>query len=324
MKFQSESEFIAKLRGMARTSAAGLIKGIGDDAAIVDTSTSFRWCITTDLLLEGIHFDLRFDSAESVGYKSLAAGLSDIAAMGATPRFALVSIAVPSAQAGAFLPPFYKGWMRLARRHQVSLIGGDTSRSSGRVFIDVIVLGCARRGREVERRGARAGDAIFVTGNLGKAAWGLSLLKSGRPPASVLERRAVRSHLFPTPRTAVGRWLGQHRIASAMIDVSDGLSTDLNHLCEESGVGAVVFKEYIPLPCERRSADLLAKALSGGEDYELLFTVSRSKARRLASRIEGVPIHQIGSITPPTDGLIMIGEDGQRRKLIPSGWDHFR
>jgi thiamine-monophosphate kinase len=324
MKFKSESEFISMVRKMAQRHAQGLVHGIGDDAAVIRALPGKRWCITTDLLLEGIHFDLRYDSPFSVGQKSLAAGLSDLASMGANPRFVLVSVAVPIRRAKEFLAPFLRGMLKMADRHGVTLIGGDTSRAQQKIFIDVIVMGSVPAGREILRHGARKGDFIYVTGTLGKAALGLEVLKRRNVVMNRAEKRAVASHRTPIPRCSVGARLGKRLLATAMIDVSDGLSTDLFHLCEESRVGARIFEAQIPLPGVRDPCTELKWALSGGEDYELLFTVSPRAAQSLKSSIEGVPIHRIGVIVPRKDGVKMMARNGKTQSLFATGWDHFR
>lgn len=324
MKFRTEAEFILKIRALAARRSAGLWHGMGDDAAVFEGETGTCWCITTDLLIEDTHFDLRFDTAPSVGHRSLAAGLSDIAAMGAIPRFALVSVAVPSREASRFLSGFYRGFLALGDRHHVTLIGGDTSRSSDRIYVDVIVLGEATKGHAVLRSGARPGDHIFVTGELGKAAVGLSLLKSGKTRHNRIQQQAIKSHCYPSPRSLLGAWLGRNRLPSAMIDVSDGLSTDLHHLCEESRVGARIFEDQIPVLGKKRSEEALANAFSGGEDYELLFAVRPDRMGKIRGRNFRVSIHRIGTIIPRRDGIVCVNSAGVERRLPMTGWDHFR
>jgi thiamine-monophosphate kinase len=324
MKFKSEQEFIAQVQRLAQRRSDGLVHGIGDDAAIIESRPGLRWCLTSDLLLEGIHFDLRFDSPQSVGHKSLAAGLSDLAAMGAIPRFALISIAVPSSRAHAFLPRFYRGFLKLADRHRVTLMGGDTSRAGREIFIDVIVVGWVKAGREILRSGARVGDHVFVTGTIGKAALGLDLLRRGKSPLTGIERQAVASHRSPTPRTEAGIRLCGTRMAASMIDISDGLSTDLNHLCEESAAGARIYENRLPLPDAGHSRRMLKFALTGGEDYELLFTVRANKVAQLATEIGGVPVTEIGMIVSRSKGISIVRANGVVEPLTPAGWDHFR
>lgn len=324
MKFCTEVEFIQRIRALARRKTPGLIQGIGDDTAIFESGPNNAWCITTDLLHERVHFDRRYDPPRSVGHKALAAGLSDIASMGAGPRFALVSIAVPKRQAQDFLAPFYAGFLALADRHHVVLIGGDTSASPGGIYIDVIVLGELGRSRGIRRSGACVGDRIFVTGKLGRAAWGLALLKAGCSPQNRAQRMAIQRHRSPIPRTEIGAWLGKKRMASAMIDISDGLSTDLNHLCRESGVGARIEENKIPLAAKERASFMLDHALCGGEDYELLFTVPPRNLSKIRPRVEGVPLTEIGEILPEKEGVVLISSDGSQRTMPASGWDHFK
>ncbi len=324
MRFTSETEFVQKLQQLARSHTPGLLAGIGDDAALFESTPGYSWCITTDLLIEGVHFNLSIDTPDSVGHKALAAGLSDLAAMGATPRFALVSIAVPRAVARAFLPAFFRGLLRLARRYNVALIGGDTSRAIRGIFLDVVALGSVRKNHAIRRSGATAGDAVFVTGQLGKSAYGLELLQKKRVLRSRVEKLAVQSHLYPAPRTGMGIELSARKIPSAMIDISDGLSTDLSHLCDESGVGAEIFLGKIPLLEDRRRSKRLQQALSGGEDYELLFTVPPENWSKLKTLTDRASIHEIGRIVPKERGVRGIEAGGIGHPLAPSGWDHFR
>jgi len=323
MRFTTESEFIGRIRRLARRRRRDLILGIGDDAAIFGSSSQPHWCVTSDLLVEGIHFDLRWDSPNSVGHKSLTAGLSDIAAMGARPRFALVSLAVPKLQAERFLTEFYRGFLSLARQHKVVLIGGDTSNSMRGCFVDVIVLGQAQR-PYILRSGARAGHRLFVTGHLGKAAWGLQLVKCGATPKTELERLAVKAHQYPSARTAAASWLSRNNLASAMIDVSDGLSTDLHHLCAESGVGAVIVEPRIPFQRGTPRPAMLSLALGGGEDYELLFTVPPQHLRRVRSEMKQRGLSEIGTIVPRRNGISLLSSSGKGRPIKAAGWDHFQ
>lgn len=324
VKFRTEGEFIAYIRSLAAGRAQGLVRGIGDDAALIRPSAEESWCITVDLLQEGVHFDLRFDTARSVGHKALAAGLSDVASMGARPRFALVSIAVPPGRSGKFLPPFYRGFLNLADRHKLKLIGGDTSRALHEIVVDVVVLGSLKKTRGIFRNGARVGDRIFVSGMLGKAAWGLDLLRSGKVPRNSLGKQAIQSHRFPTPRSALGAWLGQRKLATAMIDVSDGLSTDLHHLCDESGVGAKLIENRIPLAHPEESPKSLMYGLSGGEDYELLFTVNPARSGEMRFYTGDVAVAEIGEIVPRQEKILLLTSKGTKRILPASGWDHFR
>ncbi|MCA1627018.1 MAG: thiamine-phosphate kinase, partial [Acidobacteria bacterium] len=238
-----------------RLHPSSLLFGIGDDAAIFRASSQVDFCITTDLLVEEIDFRRTTTTPRLLGWKALAVSLSDITAMGARPRFALLSVGVPQEiWRTKFLEHFYEGFFALADVHRVALVGGDVSRTPERIVIDSIVIGETKRGRAILRSGARPGDHIFVTGALGGAAAGLQLLEGGaRPP-----RRAATSHhptarrqlllrqLRPTPRVEWGAWLAEKKLATAMIDLSDGLSSDLAHLCRESKTGALIEATAIP------------------------------------------------------------------------------
>ena len=314
-----------------------LVSGIGDDAAVIRTLAGKDTVVTADLLVEDIDFRRNAMPAYLLGHKALAVSLSDIAAMGARPRWALLSVGVPQdVWASKFVDRLYDGLFELARRYDVKLVGGDTSRTGKKIVIDSIVIGECSAGMAVLRSGARPGDQIFVTGSLGGAAAGLRLIErgkhlppefSGTPDSHLLEQLLLR-HLRPEPRVGWGLVLGQERLATAMIDVSDGLSSDLNHLCDESGVGALVEASQIPIEgcvselCGRRALDPLLLALHGGEDFELLFTVRPEHADKLPKRVDGVSVTRIGEIKGSAEG-IKISEGPRIWDLDPSGWKHF-
>jgi thiamine-monophosphate kinase len=334
----NEFDFLKKLKDLAREQgpSAGVVRGIGDDAAVLK-SLAGNVVISTDLLLEGIDFRLETTRPDLLGHKALAISLSDIAAMGARPRWALLSIAVTSAVWDSeFLDRFYQGFFQLADRLGVKLIGGDLSRTEATLVIDSVLLGECPVGREVFRSGAKAGDQIYVTGFLGDAAAGLRLLERGaRLHNNATGRRENNSvgHLLlrqlqPEPRVGWGILLGEKRLATSMIDISDGLSSDLHHLCEESGVGAVVEASRLPIDtvvteiCGRRALDPLMLALHGGEDYELLFTVAPQNVSRLPKRVDGVAVTRIGEIKDASGG-VRISEGSKIWELKPGGWEHF-
>jgi thiamine-monophosphate kinase len=322
------------------THHSALLQGIGDDAAVIRRRGGPDTVITTDLLVEGIDFRLEsaWTSPRDLGHRALAVSLSDVAAMGARPRFCLLSIGVPRALwRGRFLEEFYRGVRSLAARHGVQIIGGDTSRTPERVVIDSIVVGEVRRGRAVLRSGARAGDRIFVTGALGGAAAGLRILESRAgspsrfdlPPQAKLtraERRLVQRQIRPTPRAEWGALLGEHGLATSLIDLSDGLSSDLAHVCRASGVGARVDASLLPVEPLLRAAldedEALALALDGGEDFELLFTVSPRAAPRLPREVGGVPATHVGEVTGER-GKVRLVREGRSRVLRPGGFEHF-
>lgn len=319
-------------------SRSPLVKGIGDDAALIRPRAGHDIIITTDMLVEDVDFDLdRFRTTpREVGHKALAVSLSDAAAMGARPLFSLLSVGVPAARwrRGRFLEEFYEGVRSLADLYDVVIIGGDISRTPERVVVDSIVLGEMRRGRGVMRSGARPGDLIYVTGALGGAAAGLRLLQrraASRGAGGKLEpgeRDLMKRQIAPTPRVEWGAVIGEHGLATAMIDISDGLSSDLAHLCRESGVGARIEAERIPFDPLLPSAgvdfdDALALALDGGEDFELLFTVRPRVAARLPVDVGGVRATRIGEVTNER-GKVRLVANGRSRTIKPKGYEHFK
>jgi thiamine-monophosphate kinase len=302
---------------------------IGDDTAILQQSDGFETLVTADLLIEEIHFVRRWTPPSWLGHKSLAVSLSDIAAMGGEPRNALITLASPPDADDHFWEEFFDGYLELANRHRVRLVGGDTSASINRITIDSIVLGECHQGSAVRRQGARVGDSIFVTGDLGKSALGLELLR--RPdPAIDMDSSAVRAHLRPEPRVDFGREVGKRRLAHSMIDVSDGLAQDLGHICQESRVSAVLKAEAIPRSdglervAEGESA-ILEMALTSGEEYELLFTAPNSAWAELSTIVEslGVRLTRIGEVVSMRDSPIMLERRGRIESLSPRGYDHF-
>jgi thiamine-monophosphate kinase len=313
----SEKSLIAGIRARARRNQ-GVALGIADDCSILRILPKHEILVTTDFSLEGVHFRHQWHSPEVVGYRALARGLSDIAAMGGAPIAAFLSLAVPRTIRQRWVERFFRGLFELADRFGVSLAGGDTAESPGGVLVDIIVAGAIPKGAAIRRSGARPGDHIFVTGQLGGSAAALGLLFSGQ----TLQPSKFPQHFHPLPRIEVGRFLSRKRLASAMIDISDGLSTDLSHICEESGVGAEIQAEAIPRAHIGQSAEKvdLKFALHGGDDYELLFTVSPRK--RIPRAIAGVPITQIGRITG--DKSLFLVDQGRHRILKPEGWQHFQ
>jgi len=277
--------------------------------------------LTTDFTLEGIHFRRDWHPAESVGQRCLARGLSDMAAMGGEPLAAFLSLALPSDLPQSWVGRFARSLISLAERYGVTLAGGDTAESPNGILADIVVVGTAPRGKAVLRSGARPGDRIYVSGELGGSAAAVWELR--KKPKLRLNPRQYQRHFFPEPRIELGRILREKGLASAMIDISDGLSTDLAHICEESGVGAEIDAEAIPranVGKPAREVDLQF-ALHGGEDYELLFTASRGK--RVPSRIAGVPIVQIGHVTRGRK-IFLRNRAEVGYELQPRGWEHFR
>ena len=318
---------IGKATKSAKPQGSGSLRlGLGDDAALWTPRPGYETIFTCDWFLEGSHFLRDTDPPDSVGWKCLARAVSDAAAMGGQPKCFLLGLALPLSHTGRWLARFLAGLGRAARRFDCRLAGGDTTRRD-RILIHIAVLGEVRSGGAVLRSGAKAGDLIFVSGRLGEAEFGLRSLGRGRTP----NRRtipSVRKHLYPAPRLALGRWLAEKRMATSMMDLSDGLSSDLPRLCAASGVGALIDAGKIPLvkPAQSRgltASSRLALALNGGDDYELLFTVRPGQARRLPPRFEGTPISCVGVITRKR-AIEVLRADGGKKNLLPGGWDPFR
>jgi thiamine-monophosphate kinase len=315
-----ERELISSIRKRASQlsrqsrSQTILTLGIGDDCAVLRPRRGEELVVTTDLSLENVHFRRDWHPARSVGHRCLARGLSDLAAMGAHPESAFLSLALPSSLTGSWLEGFLDGFMALARRHRVPLAGGDMAKSPT-VIADIVLMGSVPRGKALLRSGVAAGDVIYVTGALGGSAAELQALKQ-RPAKFRKAETAGHPHLFPEPRLAAGRAL--LRLASAAIDVSDGLSTDLSHLCEESRLAAEIDAEAIPVDARAT----LEQALHGGEDYELLFTAPPKK--QVPEELAGVAIHAIGRMKKRGRGpQIQLSHAGTRTPLDAGGWEHF-
>lgn len=336
----NEFEFIKKIRELAaqRGASPGLLCGIGDDAAVLKSFVGTDIVISTDLLVEDIDFRRDTTQPNQLGHKALAVSLSDIASMGARPRWALLSLGVPGdVWDSGFIDNFYEGFFQIADCFGVKLIGGDLSRTPEKIVINSIAIGECLFDREVFRGGAKPGDQIYVTGFLGDAAAGLRLIEHGArlhfdhsttANSHSIDHLLLR-HLQPEPRVGWGLLIGEQQLATAMIDISDGLSSDLNHLCDESKVGALVDASSIPIDklvtelCGRRALDPLMLALHGGEDFELLFTVKPENIGKLPKRVDGVSITCIGEIKEAGHG-VRISEGSRTWNLEPGGWEHFK
>jgi thiamine-monophosphate kinase len=309
--------------------SAGLLLGIGDDAAVIaPRGAREHWVVTTDLLLEGIDFERGWMPAEALGHKALAVNLSDLAAMGARPRFYTVALGLPEDITRPWIARLYAGMTALAHRHGARLIGGDLSRSRAGIHVSVTAIGETSGRRYVQRSGARPGDLLFVTGVLGRAAAGLRLLASAPRRRGRLAREAIDAQRRPEPRSAVGEWLAGHGFARAMLDLSDGLSTDLPRLCRASGTGAEVDLPCLPLfePAASWGYDPVELALDGGEDFELLFAVRELEAARFEA---AYPPHfprltRIGRVTRRPGVRSRPEPGGRPTPLPPRGFDHFR
>jgi thiamine-monophosphate kinase len=325
------ARIIAAVPSATRGGAGAVTLGIGDDAAMLKSLPGKEIVVSSDFFLEGRHFVHGVHPPEAVGYKSLARAVSDLAAMGAQPVGYLLNLALPIKQTGSWLDGFLRGLRNASRKSRIVLIGGDLA-GGDRVAICITVLGYVAKGRALQRDGAAPGDLIYVSGNLGAARLGLEFVRQGKTRGAESIKR-MRAHLYPNPRLELGQWLARRRLATAAMDISDGLAIDLSRICDASGVGAVVEAARVPrapIPklwlswMQLEPTAALDYALHGGDDYELLFTVPRRRADELARepRVGGVRLTRIGEITREP-GLILVGLDGRHSALSPEGWDHF-
>jgi thiamine-monophosphate kinase len=308
-----ELELIRRIRRAAARGGNEPVVGIGDDCAVLSVRRGHELLVTTDFSLETVHFRRDWHPPDSIGHRCLARGLSDIAAMGGIPRAAFLSLSLPHDLSQRWVDEFIRGLLKLARRHSVTLAGGDTAQSPDGILADIIVVGSVPAGKVILRSTARAGDLIYVSGILGASVAALEQLRSGKK----LRPSAHPRHFYPDPRIALGQHLREKKLASAMIDTSDGLSTDLRHICQESVVGAVIDAAALPSVTGNNA---LEYALRGGEDYELLFTAPPN--RRIPKQIAGIPITRIGEITR-SRRITLNTPDGQSHPLKAGGWQYF-
>ena len=327
-----ERALIERIRQRFPTPPGVLHTGIGDDAAVAAGIRGELQVLTTDVLVEGVHFDLAFSSLADVGYKALAVNVSDIAAMGATPRLALLSLILPDRLTVGEIDRLIDGFAELASASGVTLAGGNIARSPGPLVIDVTAIGDVRPRRALTRGGGRPGDELYVTGSIGTAAAGLGWLRANRggagsePPevASLTAR-----HRRPVPRLRVGVILGRTRTATACMDLSDGLADAVTAIARASGTGAIIDGHAIPIEepvrvwFREQGQDPLRAALAGGDDYELLFAVSprrRGRLRTVIRQARGLPVTRIGELTAAP--AILLRTDGATEPL-PAGFTHF-
>ncbi|MBD3414802.1 MAG: thiamine-phosphate kinase [Candidatus Aminicenantes bacterium] len=323
MKFSrlTEKTLIDQIKKEFDSSKPGLIQGIGDDAAVVEIGPK-KFILTKDLLIEGTHFDKKSHPPFLLGRKSLNVNLSDIAAMGGTPMYSLLGLSLPESIPPKWAEEFMAGIQSACREFDVALIGGDISQSRI-ISISVTVVGEGTH--IIKRDGACSGDGIYISGTLGDSAQGLKLSTKGVRLGDDNNTDVLLTAFFdPSPQVKLGQRISENQVASSLIDVSDGLSVDLNHICEQSRVGAEIFAEKIPVSDELKVLrdDDMAACLHGGEDYNLLFTVSEQKKSRLESLKKEYEISEIGQVFKGS-GVFLVHKDGTRERLKPQGYQHF-
>lgn len=301
-----------------RNLPARVVQSIGDDCAVISTVAGVETLVTTDFSLEGVHFRSEWHPADSVGHRCLTRGLSDIAAMGGTPFAAFLSLALPADLPQRWADQFFNGLLALAHRSGVTLSGGDISQSPEGILADITVLGTVAEGKSIRRNTAKPGDRIYVSGELGAPVALLEQLYA--QPARRLRASSFPAHFYPEAQLALARFLGDKQLPSAMIDISDGLSLDLARLCKSSGCGAVLQENAIPIASLGRHEVELRHALHGGDEYQLLFTVS--PGRRVPAEYKGIPLSLIGYVTDGNEVSIE-HENGYVTELEPHGWQHF-
>lgn len=332
-----EFKLIQSVAKLGACSSSEIILGIGDDGAILHIPPGRHLVASTDLLIEQIHFHTRSATFFEIGYKAAVANLSDMAAMGAKPTALLVSVALPANRTFLDWKELYRGLSAPCKSYNVQIVGGDTSSSRSDSFLSLTILGTVKHGCALPRSGAIKGHWLYVSGTLGDSAAGLDYLSKHKRNArtraslSTAHRYLVQRHFHPTPRITLGAFLGARHWASAAIDISDGLSNDLGHLCKQSRVGARIFSDYLPLSpslkhyAAREKVDPLRWALHGGEDYELLFTVPPQYTKKVehAAQHASIPITKIGLITSSQSGIRLQDSEGNLTPLPSGGFDHF-
>jgi thiamine-monophosphate kinase len=348
----TERDLIARIRGHLPPAPPWLLVGIGDDAAVVEPERNRADVFSVDALVEGVHFDRAFVPPEAIGHRALAVNLSDLAAMGATPRLALLSLVLPPALPLTDFDAMIGGFTALAARHRVHVGGGNLARSPGPLMLDVTVVGSVKPRQALTRSGARPGDDVYVSGTIGAAAAGLCRLREitnqsptashqspatrNRPPATTPEaddRRLETAFLRPEPRVRLGLLVGRNRAATACMDLSDGLADGAHQLAQASGVGMTIDADALPIdPCARaffeaHGLDPVIEALTGGDDYELLVTARPRGRRRLAAAEQPSDIRFTRIGTCSDDGAVVMRrtvEGVVRHSPVPAGFSHFR
>jgi thiamine-monophosphate kinase len=331
LKDIGEFGFIDRIAPLGRIRPEGVIKGIGDDCAVISTNTDEYLLVTTDLFVEKVHFLMDWTSPEIIGAKVLTTNISDIAACGGLPRDAFVSIAVPGNLDLAWLDGLYKGMSDLARKFSVNLLGGDTTGSRSDFVVNIALTGLVPASEVLFRHTARPGDLIVLTGPTGESAAGLEILLKGINLPDGTGQALIRAHLEPRAHVTEGRILAASGACTAAIDVSDGLSSDLGHICRESGLAAVIYEEKLPVTeTLRQAAAMMGRVplrwvLNGGEDYVLLAAVKPERLSDLQEqfRSQNRQLFPVGELRGGS-GMELVQLDGSIANLTPGGWDHFK
>ena len=324
----TERELVARIQQRLSPAPPSVVVGIGDDAAVVEPERNRLEVLTVDAVIDGVHFDRRFTPPDAIGHRALAVNLSDLAAMGASPRLALLSFALPSDLPCDDFDGIVSGIASLAAAHGVAVVGGNLTRTPGPLAIDITAIGTVKRRGVLTRAGAQAGDFVYVSGSIGAATAGLQMLNQSDDARA---ESCVERYLRPSPRVRTGLLLGRNRAASSCVDLSDGLADGVARLAESSGVGITIDGSSLPIePDARRwfeshAQDPVVAAIAGGDDYELLFTVRpRARGRLKAALLHGgIPLTRIGICT--ADGAVALVSPGSDRPAaLPPGFSHFR
>ncbi len=323
----TERQLVARIQQQLPAAPPWVAVGIGDDAAVVEPERNRLEVVTVDAVLDGVHFDRRFTPPAAIGHRALAVNLSDLAAMGASPRMAVLSLALPSDLPCGDFDAMIGGLAALAREHRIAIVGGNLTRTPGPLTLDVTAIGSIKRRCVLTRDGARPGDLIYVTGTIGAAVAGLRML---RDEAAADAGACVDRYLRPSPRVRTGVLLGRNRAASSCVDLSDGLADGLARVAESSQVGMVIDAAALPIEpdakrwFEDHGSDAVLAAVSGGDDYELLFTVRPRLRNRLRTVIRQAPLTltRIGTCTG--DGNVLLAWPDGRTEPVPQGFSHFR
>jgi thiamine-monophosphate kinase len=326
-----EFGFIDRIAPLGLIRPEGVIKGIGDDCAVIAIGGDEYLLVTTDMFVEKVHFLMEWTTPEVIGAKVLTTNISDIAACGGIPRDAFISLAIPEHLDLAWLDDFYRGMSDLAREFSVNLLGGDTTRSKRDVMVNIALTGLVPSSQVLFRHTARPGDLIVLTGPTGESAAGLDILLKGSHLPDDTARGLIRAHLEPRAHVREGRILAESAACDAAIDVSDGVSSDLGHICRDSGLAAVVWEECLPMSERLLEAaaefgkDPLEWVLNGGEDYVLLAAVRRECLSDLEDKFrdQDLDLFVIGELREGA-GMELVKKDGSKTALNPSGWNHFK